>query len=161
MNTPQHIAKHLKEVFFGGNWTTSNLKTQLNDVTWEQATHKIHDFNTIATLTFHLSYYVAAVSKAFETGTLNAKDEYSFNHPPITSETDWKNLQEKIWKDVETFTEQIQKIPEHKLNEPFIDPKYGSLYRNLHGIIEHAHYHLGQIAFIKKLILKETPKNKA
>jgi hypothetical protein len=30
--------------------------------------------------------------------------------------------------------------------------KYGNYYRNLHGIIEHTHYHLGQIVLIKKLL---------
>ena len=30
--------------------------------------------------------------------------------------------------------------------------KYGTYYRNFHGLIEHAHYHLGQIVLIKKLV---------
>ena len=30
--------------------------------------------------------------------------------------------------------------------------KYGNYFRNLTGIIEHLHYHLGQIVLIKKLI---------
>ena len=33
----------------------------------------------------------------------------------------------------------------------FFHEKYGNYYRNLHGVIEHAHYHLGQIALIKKM----------
>ena len=34
----------------------------------------------------------------------------------------------------------------------FVKPEYGNYYRNLHGLIEHTHYHLGQVALIKKLL---------
>ena len=43
-------------------------------------------------------------------------------------------------------------MPEERFFEDMADPKYGSWYRNIHGIIEHAHYHLGQIVLLKKLI---------
>jgi hypothetical protein len=43
-------------------------------------------------------------------------------------------------------------LPENKLEEVFDDKKYGNYYRNITGIIEHNHYHLGQIVLIKKII---------
>lgn len=46
----------------------------------------------------------------------------------------------------------LETLDEAKLFEDFADPKYGNYYRNLHGIIEHTHYHLGQIVLIKKLL---------
>ncbi len=54
--------------------------------------------------------------------------------------------------DAESFAIQIETLDEAKLFEDFADPKYGNYYRNLHGIIEHTHYHLGQISLIKKII---------
>jgi hypothetical protein len=54
--------------------------------------------------------------------------------------------------EAELFAEQIEKIDEAKLFEDFADPKYGSYYRNLLGIIEHTYYHLGQISLIKKIL---------
>ncbi len=62
-NLSQQLAKHFREVHFSGNWTVSNLKDLLQDVTWQQATTKVADLNTIASLLFHMNYYVAAVSK--------------------------------------------------------------------------------------------------
>ncbi len=155
MNTPGQIAKHFRDVHFGGNWTCSNLRDQLKDVSWAEATTKIADFNTIATLLFHVNYFVDAVLKVLEGGPLDAHDKYSFDHPPITSEADWQALQEKAWKDAERFAALVELLPEEKLGEDFSDPKYGSYYRNLHGIIEHTHYHLGQIAILKKLVRLE------
>ncbi len=46
MNLTMLIAKHLKEVYFGGNWTASSLKDNLTDVTWQQATTQVYSFNT-------------------------------------------------------------------------------------------------------------------
>jgi hypothetical protein len=47
-------------------------------------------------------------------------------------------------------------MPDAKLTEYFSEEKYGNWYRNLHGIIEHAHYHLGQIVLLKKLIREKS-----
>ncbi len=158
MSLTVQIAKHFRENFFGGNWTSSNLKEHLADVTWEQATTKVYSFNTIATLVFHINYYVRAVLKVLQGESLNASDKYSFDHPPILSKKDWEKLLDKTWSDAENFAGLIEQLPESKLWDDFSDNKYGNYYRNLQGIIEHTHYHLGQIVLIKK-ILVQTDKN--
>lgn len=155
MNLPAQIAKHLREVHFGGNWTSVNLKDTLADVTWQQATTQVHSFNTIACLVFHLNYYVSAVLKVLQGESLTAKDQFSFDLPPIQSQEDWEQLLSKTWADAETFASLIEALPQSKLEEDFTDKKYGSYYRNLHGIIEHCHYHLGQIVLLKKLLAEE------
>ncbi|HET9746012.1 MAG TPA: DUF1572 domain-containing protein [Chitinophagaceae bacterium] len=149
------IAKHFKEVFFGGNWTAVNLKDTLKDVTWQQATRKVHSCNTITALVYHINYYVSAVLKVLEGGPLDAHDKYSFDHPIVQSPEDWEALVNKTYTDAEHFAVLIEKIPESKFGETFADEKYGSYYRNLHGIIEHTHYHLGQIVILKKVIQSE------
>ncbi|MFA6060261.1 MAG: DinB family protein [Taibaiella sp.] len=160
MNTTTQIAKHFREVHFGGNWTSVNLKESLAGVTWQQATTKVYSFNTIATLVYHINYYVSAVLKVLQGEQLNAKDEYSFNHPPILSTKDWEQLLDKTWADAEQFATLIEQLPDSKLEEDFTDKKYGNYYRNIHGIIEHTHYHLGQIVLIKKILL-QTSENEA
>jgi hypothetical protein len=157
MNLTAQIAKHLRTVYFGGNWTSVNLKDALADVTWQQATTQVYSLNTIATLVYHTNYYISAVSKVLQGEPLNAKDKYSFDHPPIRSREDWKILLDKTWEDVENFASLIEQLPESRLEETFVDEKYGNYYRNLHGIIEHIHYHLGQIVLIKK-VLSQTAK---
>jgi len=153
MSLTKQIAKQLRDVHFGGNWTFSNLKDNLAEVGWEKATTRVHSFNTIATLVYHTNYYIGAVLKVFHGGPLDAKDIYSFDLPPIQSQEDWEKLLDKAWADAENFAGMIEELPESKLWENFTDEKYGTYYRNLHGIIEHLHYHLGQIVLIKKLLL--------
>lgn len=152
MNLPQQIAKHFREIHFGGNWTASNLKEHLADVTWQQATTKVYSFNTIVALVYHMNYYVSAIMKVLQGNPLDAHDKFSFDHPPVGSQKDWENLLQKTWADAEDFAVLVEQLPESKLWETFTDEKYGTYYRNLHGVIEHAHYHLGQIVLLKKLL---------
>lgn len=156
MNVAPHIAKLFRDVHFGGNWTDVNLKETLADVNWEQATAKVHSFNTIAALVYHMNYYVSVVLKVLKGEPLNASDKYSFNLSPVLSQDDWEKLLEKTWSEAEVFAGLIEELPEQKFEEVFFDNKYGTYYRNLHGIIEHIHYHLGQIVLIKKLIANKT-----
>ena len=154
MPLPQQIATHFRSVHFGGNWTSVNLKDTLANVTWQQAIEKVHAFNTIATLVYHIHYFVHVTLKVLQGGPLDAHDKFSFDHPPIGSQEDWQQFLEKVWSDAESFAQLVEQMPEERFFEHMADPKYGNWYRNIHGIIEHAHYHLGQIVLIKKLIGK-------
>jgi len=152
MNSIKQLAKHFHDVHFGGNWTDVNLKDLLKDVTWEQAITKIHDLNTIAVLVFHINYYVKPILNGINGKPLDASDKFSFNLPSIQSDENWQNLVQKTLTDAENLANEIAMISEAKLFEDFSDPKYGSFYRNFLRIIEHTHYHLGQISLIKKLL---------
>ncbi len=137
---------------FGGNWTCVNLKDTLAGVTWEQATRKVYSFNTIATLVYHINYYVIAQIRVLEGGPLDAKDEYSFDVPPITSQAEWEAMLEQVWANAEQFAALLEQMPDDKLGEFFVEEKYGIYYRHMLGPIEHTHYHLGQITLIKKIV---------
>lgn len=148
----KQIAKHFREVYFGGNWTSVNLKATLAEVTWQQSTTQVYQLNSIATLVYHIHYYVSAVLQVLQGGPLTASDTYSFNHPPVEGPEDWNNLLQKVWSDAENFAALLEQLPDDRLWLNFTNEKYGTYYRNMHGIVEHAHYHLGQIALIKKIL---------
>jgi hypothetical protein len=152
MNLSSQIAKHLRDVYSGGNYTGVNLKETLEDVDWKKATAKFASLNSILALVYHMNYYVIAVSKVLQGEPLNASDQFSFDHPPLQSEEEWEKFMEQFWKDGENFAVLVEQLPENKFSEPFSDGKYGTYYRNIAGVIEHTHYHLGQIVLIKKLL---------
>jgi hypothetical protein len=159
MNQTAQIAKLFRDFYYGGNWTGVSLKENLTGITWEQATTKINSFNTIAALVFHMNYYVNEVSKVLQGGDLTGSDKYSFDLPPLQSQEDWEKLLNTTWSDAENFAVLVEQLPENKLWETFANEKYGNYYRNIHGVIEHCHYHLGQIVLIKKLLVQHlTPK---
>jgi len=146
------IAQQFRQVHFGGNWTSVNVKDTLLGVSWQQATTKIREFNTIAALVYHMNYYVSAVLKVLQGQPLQAHDKYSYDVPAIQSAGDWEQLLQKTWNDAVQFAALVETFPDSRLVEELADPKYGNYYRNFQGIIEHCHYHLGQVVIIKKLL---------
>jgi hypothetical protein len=158
MTITQNIAKHFREVHFGKNWTWSDLQAQLKDVDWQQALTKLEGFNTIATLVYHIHYFVVVITKVMEGGPLEGSDKLSFAHPPIGSQANWEAFLAEIWAAAERLAQLIEQMPEERLFQTFGEEKYGTYYRNLHGVTEHAHYHLGQIALLKKLIAAQAAR---
>jgi len=149
------IANRIREVFLSGHWiANTNYEEQLLSITWEEAIRKMDGLNTIAALTFHINYYVAGVLNVFINGKLEIRDKYSFDLPPIQSESDWKQLVDAFLHNSEAFALQVEQMTETQLEETFVDEKYGNYLRNIEGIIEHGYYHLGQISLLKKMIVK-------
>jgi uncharacterized damage-inducible protein DinB len=155
MNIPQQIAKHLRDVFFGKNWTCSTIKEQMQNISLEQAKKQVNGLNSILTLLQHSAYYIPVQINVLEGKPLVASDAESFKLPTIENEVAWQNYIEQIYSNVEKLAILIENLPEEKLAENFTDEKYGNYYRNLNGMIEHTHYHLGQIAIIKKIVQQE------
>lgn len=146
------IAKHIRDVHFGGNWTCSNLEEILSDVTLDEALQQIYGLNSIATLTFHIHYYAVAITNVLEGLPLEAKDEYSFAHPSFENDSDWKEFVANVLTQADAFSRLAAKLKDEHLMIDFTDEKYGSYFRNLIGFVEHTHYHLGQISLIRKII---------
>lgn len=153
MSLTGQIAAHFREVHFGGNWTSVHFKQTLADVDWKLAVQKRTGYNTIAVLVYHTHYYIREVLKVLQGEPLQASDKESFNCPEIRSREDWIALQDKVWADAEAFASLVEQLPDAQLTAPFANGNYGNYYRNLHGILEHCHYHLGQIVILKKMLL--------
>lgn len=158
MENSKQIANRFREVLLDGTWiANTNYKDQLSDVTWTQAIHKIGSLNTIAALTYHINYYIRGVLNVFEGGELEIRDKYSFDLPPIESAEDWEKLRNDTTTNAEKFASHLERTPDEKWEEVFVDEKYGTYRRNIEGMIEHSYYHLGQISLIKKMLQEQSP----
>ena len=153
---PTQLATHLRHVFKGGNWTSVNFRDVLADVTLEEvlAVPTPLTENSIARLVYHVHYYALAQIDVLEGRPLTARDKYSFDHPPIATIRAWLGYWvETVLPDVERLAVLIGNLDANRLQEPFAgDGKYGTVYRNLQGAIEHAHYHLGQVVLVKRWV---------
>ena len=136
MNHSEALAKQYHDLIEGGNIAGVGFKEVLHDVTWQEATTQIG--------------YVKMVTKMLEEGQLEGNDAASFVHEPVTSKEAWETLLDNTWHEAKVFTKLVAQLPEKRLSEPF--KVYGTYYRNLHGLIEHTYYHLGQMRLLKKLI---------
>ncbi len=146
------IARQARECFFGKNWTWLNFQETLSGLNRDAAIRQVHGFNSIATLVYHIGYYFDAQVRVLEGRPLDASDKASFHHPPIDSEAEWQQLVDRLFDTARRWIALVESFDDQKLSETFLEEKYGNWYRNLCGAIEHAHYHLGQIVLIKKMI---------
>jgi uncharacterized damage-inducible protein DinB len=155
MKNPDQIAIRFREVLLNGKWVANtNYKDLLSSLTWEQATCKVKSLNTIADLSNHINYYIKGILNVFDGGSLEIHDKYSFDSPQVRSKEDWSNLLNDMWENTEKFANHIEAMSDEKLEEIFVDEKYGTYKRNIEGMIEHCYYHLGQISLIKKVIIE-------
>jgi hypothetical protein len=153
MKNTLEIANRFKEVILNGTWiANTNYKDQLENLDWKIAVSPLQNLNTIALLAQHIHYYIKGINTVFKGGTLDIKDKFSFDFPPIESQQQWETFLTEFWKDAEEFAFLIEQMSSEKLDEGFVEEKYGSYKRNIEAMIEHSYYHLGQIVLIKKLL---------
>jgi len=154
--TNQHskeLAKRLRGVLLDGKAIAfSNVQEQIKDLSFEQATVKIHALNSLAALTFHLNYYVEGVNQVFEGGELTIRDKYSFDLPPLDQEKDWIHLRDRLLGNAEKFAHHVEQMSDEVLAGPFVKADYGTYQQNIEMMIEHCYYHFGQMVIIKKMI---------
>lgn len=156
MERSQILAKRLREVLLDGDWiANTNFKAQIERISWEEATLKIGNLNSIAALTYHITYYLAGILEVFGGGDLTIRDKYSFDLPEIHSEAEWQALRASLLLNAENFAEAVENMPDSKLDELFVDEKYGTYLRNIEGVIEHTYYHLGQVSLLGKMIAEK------
>ncbi|UOB17858.1 DUF1572 domain-containing protein [Abyssalbus ytuae] len=156
MKKSVQLANRIREVLLNGVWiANTNYKQELSVVDWETAITKINNLNSVATLTYHINYYLAGILNFFEEGKLEISDKYSYEMPAIHSQEEWDTLRNTMFNNARKFADQVALMDDEKLEEVFADKKYGTYLRNIEGVIEHSYYHLGQIVLIKKLIVQD------
>lgn len=144
------LARHIREIHFGNNWTDSDMTSVLKDVTWQQAVAKpIPNANNIAVLVFHTNFYLNIVHRRIKGKIPQFDHEDSFIVTPIQSEANWQAVLQKTWDDAEAFAQTVEKLPVGHLNK-IVMSNQSSFYKNIQGVVEHNHYHLGQIVLLKK-----------
>lgn len=153
MSRTQELSDRLRELFLIGKWVANtNYQTLLLEVSWQQARSVYANLNSIAQLTYHVNYYLDGLLRAFDSGVLDISDRFSFDLPAIESEMDWELLRASLLANASRFAEKVASMEDSWLEAPFINPRYGTVLRNLEGVLEHSYYHLGQIRLIKKLL---------
>ena len=152
MLSSKQLANNLHQVYFGGNWTAMNLKDTLQDVTLVTATLKISGLNTILGLAYHIHYYLKGTMDVLKGRPLLIRDKFSFDQPKLRTEIEWQVFRNNLWNEAKEYIGIIEAFDNDLLHTTFVKEKYGSYYRNFAGIIEHTHYHLGQIVILKKLL---------
>lgn len=152
MYISEAIAQHILEVHFGNNWTDVNIRDVINDVTREEATKQTPASpNTIASILYHITFYNKIVLERLRGHRIEIDDANGFNLPPLNTDVAWEQLKLDNLQSAQELADEARKVTDDSLLQPILED-HSSKYKNLHGIAEHAHYHLGQIVILKNLI---------
>ncbi|WP_333876781.1 DUF1572 family protein [Flavobacterium sp.] len=156
METGLDLANRFRDVIINGKWiANTNFKEQLTGTSLEMATSVLGSANSIAVLAQHIHYYINGLNTVFNGGTLDIKDQYSFDFRPLQTQEEWDYFLTTFWNHSETFANHVQSMSEATLSQVFVAEKYGTYRRNIEAMIEHSYYHLGQIVLLKKLVLQK------
>jgi len=152
MNIKELIAQHILDVHKGDNWTESNIKNALADVTLTEATTKTAaSQNTIATLLYHLTYWNRIMIERINGIKSAIPETNGYEMSPLRTEVEWQQLKADNIISAHELASAIRNFDEIKLLHPIL-PGYSTAYKNLQGSSEHIHYHLGQIIILKNLV---------
>lgn len=152
MKITELIAQHITEVHEGDNWTEVNIKDTLADVGYEEATIITKaSHNTMASLVHHLSFYNNVVMHRLSGITPVISESNGFDMIAIKNEDDWIKLKARNIQSALQLASAVREFPEEKVFDLAVTG-HSTYYKMLHGLTEHAYYHLGQIVLLKKLI---------
>lgn len=146
------VAQHITELFEGGNWTEVNLKDTLADVTHkEAATVTRASYNTIAALVHHLTFYNQVVLGRLKGDNPVIGETNGFDVPTIKTEADWQALKHSCMQSARDLAAAVLTLTNEQMLGLTVTG-HATHYKTLHGISEHAHYHLGQVILLKNLL---------
>jgi len=148
------IADELRRAFDGQAWHGDSLFKILKGVTAAQAAARpIKNAHSIWELVLHLAAWEDAVRRCM-TGVA-VRLSAAKNFPAVTdaSEAAWHNALEHTRQTHEELIGAVMKFPAASLAKQ-VPGKKGAHYNfryMLHGLAQHAAYHAGQIALLKKM----------
>jgi len=153
MRETDRIVDQMMQAHVGEPWTGPSLTGLLDGVTFENAAAKpIAGAHSIWEIVLHLmttqTYImdlVRGVGRPFQPG-----EEW----PPIgkTNASAWKETVERFRQGEERVRHTVaEQFADDRLDEP-LQNGGSSAYNNLHGYVQHAFYHGGQISMLRKLI---------
>jgi hypothetical protein len=159
MNIAEDIARHLRDVYAGQNWTEVNLQTTLEDVSYEEASEVTPaSVNTIAGLVHHLAFWNRVMAQRIAGMRVEIPESNGYDNAALNDSATWHNLKKECFQSGNALAAAIEKLTAEQLEQEIL-PGYPSAYKSLQGCVEHVHYHLGQIVILKQLLRALHVKN--
>ena len=150
MREAERIADQHRRAFHGEAWHGPHVFDVLDGVSAAQAAKRpIPKAHSIWEIVLHMRAWEEVVLSRVRGTPIDLSSEEDWPEVSDTSRTAWIRTLAALRESHEELQEEIAKLPDARLHEA--PPRGGSpLYRLLHGQVQHALYHAGQIAVLKK-----------
>jgi uncharacterized damage-inducible protein DinB len=144
------IIDQLKRAFEGNAWHGPALFEILEDVDASAAARRpIQDAHTIWELTLHVAGWDGVVVRRLRGKEATLEGEENFPVVADASESAWEKALQVLRHNHDELLNELSTMPESRLSERVPGKDY-DIYFMLHGAVQHALYHAGQIALLKK-----------
>jgi uncharacterized damage-inducible protein DinB len=150
MRETERIADQLKRAIYGEAWSGPSVLEVLNGVTPETAAAPaVPGAHSIWELVRHINAWMEIVRRRVEGEAVHVTEDINFPPPGDTSEAAWRQTLNELERAAEALRKTILDTSETRLEEPGL-PGGDTVSVLLHGAIQHALYHAGQIALLRK-----------
>ena len=144
------ITDQLTRAFEGNAWHGPALSEILEDVDASAASRRpIPAAHTIWELTLHVAGWDGVVVKRLRGNEATLGGEDNFPVVANASRAAWQEALQVLRHNHEELLNELSTMPESRLSERVPGKDY-DIYFMLHGAVQHALYHAGQIALLKK-----------
>jgi len=145
------IVEQLKLAFDGEAWHGPALMEILDGVDGRAAAVRpAKAVHSIWELTLHVAAWERVILRRIQGETATLSDAENFGHVREASEANWESAVKGLKQTHEELIRAVAAMPEDKLNEIVPGKPYNLLFM-LHGAVQHAAYHGGQIALLRRL----------
>ena len=150
----QYLKEMYESAYEGDPWFGRCIKEILGEIDANMASKKPNDQHSILELLYHMIIWREFTISRLEKGAIKSAEYFG--------ENDWQKLDhtnKKLWEQGLRQLDETQKriiqiitnVNPDLLTDQVAERKYDVRYL-LYGILEHDIYHLGQIAYVKKLL---------
>ena len=127
----------------------------LADVTADQAIeHPIPNAHSIWELVHHIAFWESVVLRRVngeEIGSNEISEESNFSAAEEATETTWEKAKLQLDESSAALRERLAQMADAQLSDK-VTGRNRTIYFEIHGAIQHALYHAGQIALLKKIL---------
>ena len=153
MSEIERIRDQLRRAHEGQAWHGPSLRELLAGVTAEQAAKRpLASAHTIWEIVLHIGVWESVVTRRLR-GEVITELPADQDWPAVgdTSKSAWERTLEELERGHKQLDESIARLSDNRLGETVLGMDY-PVYVMLHGVVQHALYHAGQIALLRKAI---------
>jgi|SRR5450432_664057 uncharacterized damage-inducible protein DinB len=150
MSQIEFIVDQLNRAFDGEAWHGPALIEILDGIDAKTAAARpLPTAHSIWELVLHISVWEQVCIRRIRGESVSLSDEDDFGRIEHVSEAAWQQAVAALRRNHQELIKAVSALPESRLYDPLTDKDYNLLFM-LNGAVQHAAYHGGQIALLKR-----------
>jgi uncharacterized damage-inducible protein DinB len=144
------VMNELKRCFDGEAWHGPALMEMVDGIDAKTAAARpLPNAHSIWELVLHIAAWEDVVARRIHGETCTLTDEQNFGHVEWATDSAWQQAVRNLRDKHAALLQTVSKLPESRLNDRVPGKDYNLLFMLL-GAVQHAAYHGGQIALLKR-----------